>query len=92
MPDISVETAVGSLPRLPRTAPGTYRHEAQGPLVRIIWPAPTNNEQVLRPGTYTVTGRIAGTRLEPKATVTVKAAPADSPAPPRTVEDFLWTA
>jgi DUF1680 family protein len=88
VPDILVETTVGTLPRLPRTFAGTYRNEAKGQPVRVIWPAPTNNQEVLQPGTYTVTGRVAGTKLEPKATVIVKAAPAASPAPPRALEDF----
>ena len=88
VPDISVETIVGTLPRLPRTVPGIYRGGAKGPEVRIIWPSPTNNQHVLQPGTYAVTGRVAGTTLEPKATVTVKAAPVESPAPGRTVEPF----
>jgi DUF1680 family protein len=87
-PEISVETTVGSLPRLPRTVVGTYRDEAKGPPVRILWPAPTNNQQALQPGTYTITGRIAGSKLEPKATVSVKAAPREPPAPARTVEPF----
>jgi uncharacterized protein len=86
--DLSVETVVGTLPRLPRTVPGDYRSGAKGPDVRIIWPAPTNNEQVLQAGTYTVTGRVAGSKIEPKATVTVKAAPVESPAPARTVDAF----
>ena len=88
VPDISVETTVGTLPRLPRTSPGTYRDGAKGPEVRIIWPSPTNNQPVLQPGTYTVTGRVAGTQLEPRATVTVKTAPGEFPAPVRIVEAF----
>jgi DUF1680 family protein len=88
VPDISVETIVGTLPRLPRTVAGVYRDEAKGPPVRILWPAPTNNEPVLRAGTYTVTGRVAGTKLEPKATVLVKAASGVLPAPARTLEAF----
>ena len=86
--DISVETIAGTLPRLPRTVPGVYRDGAKGPEVRILWPAPTNNQSVLQPGTFTVTGRIAGTEIEPKATVTVKAAPDESSVPVRTVEAF----
>ena len=73
VPDISVETMVGTLPRLPRTVAGEYRDGAQGPEVRIIWPSPTGNQSVLQPGTFIVTGRIAGTKLEPKAFVTVSA-------------------
>jgi hypothetical protein len=88
LPEITVETVVGTLPRLPRTVAGVYRDGVNGPALRVIWPSPTNNQQVLQPGTYTVTGRIAGTKVEPKATVTVKTATAKSPAPIRTVEGF----
>ncbi len=88
VPDISVETIVGTLPRLPRTVPGVYRDGAKGPEVRILWPSPTNNQSVQQPGTYTVTGRVVGAKVEPKATVTVRAEPAESPAPVRTVEAF----
>ena len=86
--DVAAETVVGSLPRLPRNVPGAYRDGAKGPEVRVLWPSPTNNQQVLQAGTYTVTGRVAGAKLEPKATVTVKAAAGESPAPRRTVEAF----
>jgi DUF1680 family protein len=72
--DVTAETTVGHLPRLPYHVPGTYR-DGDGPLVRVIWPAPTDNSQVREPGTYTVTGTVPGTTFEPKATVTVKAAP-----------------
>ncbi len=72
--DVKVETEVGNLPRLPSTVAGTYQNKMDGPAVRVIWPAPTDNTAVLKPGTYTVTGRVAGTSLQPKALVTVKAA------------------
>jgi uncharacterized protein len=88
VPAISVETVVGTLPRLPRAVAGVYRDGANGPAVRILWPSPTNNQQVLQPGTYAVAGRIAGTKLEPKATVNVKPSVVESPAPVRTVEPF----
>ena len=88
VPDVAVDTAAGTLPRLPRAVAGEYRGGAKGPKVRIIWPSPTNNESVLHPTTYMVTGRVAGTKLEPKATVTVKAALGESPAPVRSVEVF----
>jgi DUF1680 family protein len=65
-----------------------YRDRATGPKVRVIWPAPRDNSQVIAPGTYTVKGRIPGTAFEPTATVTVKAAGAVSPAPTRSVEAF----
>jgi len=89
LPPISVETTVGTLPRLPRNIVGQFRDASTGAVVRIIWPSPTNNLSVLEPGTFTVTGRVAGTKLEPKAVVTVKPAPSDSPAPARRVEPFL---
>ena len=88
VPEVSAETVVGSLPRLPRTVSGVYRDGAKGPEVRLIWPSPANNQQVLQAGTYAVTGRVAGTKIEPKATVTVKAASAEPPAPRHTVEAF----
>jgi DUF1680 family protein len=87
---MAVDTIVGTLPRLPRTVAGEYQGGAKGPEVRILWPAPKDNRSVLQPGTYTVTGRVAGTRVEPRAIVTVKAAPpaAPAPAPAPTVEAF----
>jgi uncharacterized protein len=88
VPDISAETVVGCLPRLPRTVPGVYRDGVKGPEVRVIWPSPTNNQPVLQAGTYTVIGRVAGTKVEPKAVVTVKAGPIASTAPWRALETF----
>jgi uncharacterized protein len=74
--DVEVETEVGNLPRLPAYLTGTYKMELKGkaPKVRVIWPADTTNIAVLKPGRYTVTGRVAGTAFQPKANVTVKAA------------------
>ncbi len=90
VPDIQVETTVGILPRLPREIPAVYRDQATGPKVRVIWPAPRDNSQVMAPGTYTVTGRIPGTAFEPRATVTVRpvGAASPAPAPARSVEAF----
>jgi uncharacterized protein len=88
IPDVQVETVVGVLPRLPVTVPAVYRNNAKGPKVRVIWPAPSDNSQVSVPGSYTVTGRVPGTRFEPKATVTVKADPKTAAAPTRLVEGF----
>ncbi len=76
VPDIQVETEVGNLPRLPRFVKGVYMNGIEGPEVRVIWPAPKDNSQVLTTGTYTVTGKVAGTNLQPKAIVTVKKAKA----------------
>lgn len=70
--DVKVETAVGSLPRFPGYVPGTYKDEVKGPKVRVLWPAAIDNTAVLKPGSYTVTGRVAGTDFQPKAIVTVK--------------------
>lgn len=72
--DVKVETAVGELPRLPSYIPGTYKDamKGKGPAVRVIWPAAIDNTTVQKPGTYTVTGRVAGTSFQPKATVTIK--------------------
>ncbi len=87
VPDIHVETTAGYLPRLPRYIKGVYSNNFEGPDVRVLWPAPVDNSQVLAPGTYTVTGRIAGTDFRPKAIVTVKEA--EEPATPdRTLEAF----
>jgi DUF1680 family protein len=72
--DVNVETEVGSLPRLQSYVQGTYKNKMNGPKVRVIWPSPTDNSSVLKPGSYTITGRVAGTDLKPKAFVTVKAA------------------
>jgi DUF1680 family protein len=85
--DIQVETVVGHLPRLPRYVKGVYSNKIKGPAVRVLWPAPVDNSQVLTPGTYTVTGRIAGTGIQPKAIVTVKEAK-EPGTPDRTLEVF----
>ncbi len=70
--DVAVETMIGYLPRLPRSVKGVYSNGIEGPEVKVIWPAPTDNSQVLKTGTYIVTGSIAGSNLKPKAIVTVK--------------------
>lgn len=70
--DVQVETEVGNLPRLPSYVPGTYQNGMNGPKVRVIWPADTDNAAVLKSGSYTVTGRVAGTNFKPKAIVTIK--------------------
>lgn len=70
--DVKVETQLGELARLPSYIQGTYKDGMQGPKVRVIWPADLDNDAVLRAGEYTITGRIPGTTLKPKAYVTVK--------------------
>jgi hypothetical protein len=87
VPDIQVETEVGNLPRLPRFVKGIYDNNIEGPEVRVIWPAPKDNSQVLTAGTYTLTGKVAGTNLQPKAIVVVKDAKAAA-TPNRTLEFF----
>jgi len=88
VPDISVETIVGFLPRLPYTIPGVYGDGEKGPKVRVIWPSPNDNRQVLEAGAYMITGRVPGTDFHPKAIVTVKKAPGRRSAPHRTLEAF----
>lgn len=73
VPDIQVETEVGHLPRLPRYVQGVYSNQVEGPKARVLWPAPKDNSEVLTPGSYTVTGRIAGSTIQPRAVVTIKA-------------------
>lgn len=70
--DVELETMVGNLPRLPAYVQGTYEKGRTGPKVRVLWPSPTDNTTVLKPGSYTITGRIAGTDFQPKAFVTIK--------------------
>jgi DUF1680 family protein len=87
VPDVEVATAEGYLPRLPRTVKGVYSGGVAGPDVRVIWPAPQDNSQVLASGTYTITGKVAGTSLQPKAIVTV-VRDVEPDAPRRTLEAF----
>ena len=88
VPDVTVETAVGYMPHLPYMETGEYRDNAKGPDVRVIWPSPANNKQVLAAGTYEVTGKVPGTTFQPKATVVVKAGLAEAPLPQRQLEPF----
>jgi len=87
VPDIQVETVVGYLPRLPRYIKGIYRNNFKGPDVRVLWPAPEDNSQVLVPGTYKINGRIAGTAIEPNAIIIVKEAKMPA-TPDRILEAF----
>ena len=87
VPDIQVETTVGCLPRLPRYVKGVYRDNIEGPFVRVLWPAPEDNSQVLVPGNYSVKGRVAGTSIQPKAIVKVRE-DKDIALPDRTLEVF----
>ncbi len=91
--DAEVETAVGHLPRLPLVLPVTYEGDVDGPSVRVIWPAPRDNAQVLEPGTYTTVGRIPGTDLRPQAVVRVlPSSDRAIGAPARSLEPFPLSA
>lgn len=70
--DVEVQTETGNLPRLPSYVQGTYKNDIKGPKVRVLWPAAIDNTAVLKPGHYTITGRVAGTDFQPKAFVTIK--------------------
>ncbi|MFC3559938.1 beta-L-arabinofuranosidase domain-containing protein [Pedobacter jamesrossensis] len=85
--DVEVETEVGNLPRLPTLVQGTYKNGFNGPKVRVLWPADVDNNAVLKPGKYTVTGRIAGTNFKPKAFITIKK-PNKQTAPSSNLEAF----
>jgi uncharacterized protein len=91
VPDITVETVVGTLPRLPTAVAGVFRTDRAGRdprQLRAIWPAPVDNSQVVRPGSYRVTGRIAGTQATVTATVVVKAPVGTFTPPSRLAEPF----
>ncbi|MDP6848940.1 MAG: glycoside hydrolase family 127 protein [Kiritimatiellia bacterium] len=88
LPDVDVGTVVGHLPHLPHYIPGVYKDGIKGPELRVIWPAPTDNSQVLKAGTYTVTGTVPGTKFQPKAVVTVKAAAEKAADMQRVMESF----
>ncbi|MCD0489526.1 glycoside hydrolase family 127 protein [Pedobacter sp. MC2016-14] len=70
--DVEVETELGNLPRLPSYVQGTYQNHVKGPEVRVLWPSDISNTAVLKPGAYTITGRVPGTAFQPKALVTIK--------------------
>ena len=88
VPDITATTTVGQLPKLPVMIAGVYTNGEKRTDVRVIWPSPRDNNDVAKAGTYTVTGKVAGTIFTPKATVTVSAEAATGPAPRRTLEAF----
>ena len=88
VPDITVETIVGTLPRLPVEVAASYRDNSRGPNVRVIWPSPVDNSEVMKPGTYTVTGKVPGTPFAPKATVIVKVPVGTITPPSRLAEPF----
>ena len=86
--DVSVTTEVGHLPHLPYYIPAEYKDNEPGPKVRVIWPSPKHNDDVLKAGTYTVTGRVPGTQFSPTVTVTVTPASDAHECLQQTVESF----
>jgi len=91
VPDVTVQTVVGMMPRLPVEIPAVYRDGKPGPAIRVIWPSPTDNKQVEKPGSYEVTGRVPGTSFAPKATVIIKVPVGVVTPPNRLVEAFPLT-
>lgn len=85
--DVNVQTVVGTLPKLPSYIKGVYKNGIQGPEVRVIWPSPKDNNEVLKSGKYTITGSVSGTNLKPKAIVNVKEGK-EAAAPERKLEAF----
>jgi DUF1680 family protein len=88
VPDITVETMVGMMPRLPPTVPAVLRDGRSRTEVRVIWPAPVDNKPVAQPGSYLVAGRVPGTSFAPKATVIVKVPVGIMTPPGRLAEPF----
>jgi uncharacterized protein len=85
--DIEVHTVVGNLPRIPSYVKGVYSKGIEGPEVRVIWPAPTDNTQTLKEGKYIVTGVVPGTEFKPKATIIVNEGK-EATTPDRKLEVF----
>src|SRR5690606_21670919 len=77
--DIEVTTSIGELPRLPSYVKARYNQGIDKKKVRVIWPAPKDNQKVQKVGTYTVVGKIPGTSFQPKAVVTVKELSKEAP-------------
>ena len=88
VPDITVETVVGTMPALPAAMPAVYLSGERGGDVRVIWPAPSDNSEVRAPGSYVVKGRVPGTSVEARATVIVKVPVGTTTPPSRLAEAF----
>ncbi|MBG49766.1 MAG: hypothetical protein CML05_15875 [Pseudozobellia sp.] len=72
VPNITVETATGHLPQLPRYVDGVYKDRMKGPKVRVLWPAPKDNSEVAQAGQYEIIGSVSGSDVKPQATIVVK--------------------
>lgn len=66
---VSVTTVAGQTPALPRTVTVTYESGGTGTHF-VVWD-PIDPEKYSHPGTFTVSGRVAGTNIPAVATVTV---------------------
>jgi len=88
VPEVRVSTVVGHLPRLPYRIQSEHADGTAGPMLRVIWPAPTDNAPARNEGTYTIIGTVPGTSLRPKAVVTVKPPPATPHVPQRQLAPF----
>lgn len=87
VPDITVDTEIGYLPRLPRYVKANYKRGIKGVEARVIWPAPKDNTDVLNAGAYTIEGAISGTDIKVKAHINVKATAAPK-TPNRSLKVF----
>nr|WP_297785453.1 beta-L-arabinofuranosidase domain-containing protein [uncultured Allomuricauda sp.] len=85
--NIEVEAEVGSLPRLPRYIKAVFEDGIPQEKVRVIWPAPKDNQDVLKVGEYVITGKVKGTQFQPRTKVRVKPREAQG-TPIRTLEAF----
>ena len=90
VPDITTRTLVGMMPYRPAFVPATFKDGTAGE-VRVIWPSPTDNSSVLKPGTHVVSGRVPGTLFEAKANVVVVEQITPAALPERLVESFPLT-
>ena len=88
VPDITVETIVGTLPRLPAEIAGTYRDNSRGQTFASSGRLRSTTAMSLKPGSYTVTGKVPGTSFAPKATVIVKVPVGTTTPPSRLAEPF----
>lgn len=85
-----VATPVGSAPALPQTVTAIYAEQTTGPAT-VTWSA-VDLSQYAVPGTFTVTGAVAGTNIPAQAVVTVvndSAALLTGPGSARSGEPFV---
>ncbi|MFB4283253.1 Ig-like domain-containing protein [Nonomuraea sp. MTCD27] len=67
----AVTTRAGVAPSLPKAVVATYNDGSKDSAVAVTWEA-VAPERYAQPGTFTVTGQVAGTTIAAKATVTVE--------------------